>query len=233
MGAIRTQISKLLLGLVAVAWTACSSDNGAGAEGSVPADSSSSQGDSSSSVEQMSSSSQKTSLTREDFFNADSLIAEAKQPKVTTDSCVTARNYCETLTGENSSGSRTVGILFEKRIDEILDSPQAENLTERCKNYLQKQKESFFSMIYPVTVYGVSPCYASDDFFPGDSTFHIDDPYILEKINIAGTCGDGVRNHVKVDSTYLNNEKANAERYVKDIERVVNYVFEDVEEECK
>ena len=233
MGAIRTQISKLLLGLVAVAWTACSSDNGAGAEGSVSADSSSSQGDSSSSVEQMSSSSQKTSLTREDFFNADSLIAEAKQPKVTTDSCVTVKNYCETLTGEIYSGSKVADALFEKRIDEILNSPKAETLTERCKSYLQEKSKYFFAMTHPTTVYGVSPCYASDDYFRGDSIFHIDDPYIFEKINNAGICGDGVRNHVKVDSTYLNKEKVNAERYANDFENAVNYFLENIEEECK
>ena len=66
--------SKILLGLAAFAWTACSSDSGTGAEGSVPIDSSSSQGESSNSVEQMSSSSQKVSLTRKNFFNVDSLI---------------------------------------------------------------------------------------------------------------------------------------------------------------
>ena len=244
----RLYIGKFLLGLVAFIWTACSSDSGTGANEQVPTssagdltESSSSQGDSSSSVEQSSSSfgdlasssSRKASLTREDLFNADSLIAEARQPKVTTDSCVTVKNYCETLTGEIYSGSKVADALFEKRIDEILNSPKAETLTERCKSYLQEKSKYFFAMTHPTTVYGVSPCYASDDYFRGDSIFHIDDPYIFEKINIAGICGDGVRNHVKVDSTYLNKEKVNAERYANDFESAVNYFLENIEEECK
>ena len=237
MAAFRSQIGKLLLGLAAVAWTACSSDNGTGADGSMHADSSSGQGDSSSSAEQMSSSSLKTSLTREDFFNADSLIAVAKQPKVTTDSCVTARNYCETLTGENSSGSRAAGFLFEERIGEILDNPKAENLTERCKSYLQKQKSLFFSMAVPTTVYGISPCYNVDINVLGDSTLFKyivqEDPDPFWNTFNPETCGDGELNHVKVDSTYLYIEKANAERYAKDFEKVVNYVLEDIEAECK
>ena len=258
----RLYIGKFLLGLVAFIWTACSSDSGTGANEQVPTssagdltESSSSQGDSSSSVEQSSSSfgdssssveqssssfgdlasscSRNASLTREDFFNADSLIAEAKQPKMTTDTCVTVKNYCETLTGEIYSGSKVADALFEKRIDDILNSPKAETLTERCKSYLQEKSKYFFAMTHPTTVYGVSPCYAADDYFSGDSTIHIDDPYIFEKINIVGICGDGVRNHVKVDSTYLNKEKVNAERYANDFENAVNYFLENIEEECK
>ncbi len=236
MAPFHNLISKFLLGLTAVAWTACSSDSGTGAEGSVPIDSSSSQGESSNSVEQMSSSSQKVSLTRKNFFNADSLIAAAKQPKVITDSCVSARNYCETFTGENASGSYAVNVLFEKRIDEILESPQAESLTERCKSYLQKEKEFFFSVTHPITVYGISPCYNADNYIPGETTsFKIRDgvPYIFEKIDNAGICGDGVPNHVKVDSTYLNKVKENNEKYAKDFEDVMNYFLDEIEEECK
>ena len=244
MAPFHNLISKFMLGLTAVAWTACSSDSGTGANLFAPAssssgdlaDSSSSQGESSSSAEQMSSSSQKTSLTRADFFNADSLIAAAKQPKVTTDSCVTAKNYCETLTGENASGSFVANVLFEKRIDEILESPQAESLTERCKSYLQKEKEFFFSVTHSTTVYGISPCYNADNYIPGETTsFKIRDgvPYIFEKIDNAGICGDGVQSHVKVDSTYLNKEKDNAERYAKDFEDVMNYFLDEIEEECK
>jgi hypothetical protein len=236
MAPFHNLISKFLLGLTAVAWTACSSDSGTGAEGSVPIDSSSSQGESSNSVEQMSSSSQKVSLTRKNFFNADSLIAAAKQPKVITDSCVSARNYCETFTGENASGSYAVNVLFEKRIDEILESPQAESLTERCKSYLQKEKEFFFSVTHPITVYGISPCYNADNYIPGETTsFKIRDgvPYIFEKIDNAGICGDGVPNHVKVDSTYLNKVKENNEKYAKDFENVMNYFLDEIEEECK
>ena len=236
MAPFHNLISKFLLGLTAVAWTACSSDSGTGAEGSVPIDSSSSQGESSNSVEQMSSSSQKVSLTRKNFFNVDSLIAAAKQPKVITDSCVSARNYCETFTGENASGSYAVNVLFEKRIDEILESPQAESLTERCKSYLQKEKEFFFSVTHPITVYGISPCYNADNYIPGETTsFKIRDgvPYIFEKIDNAGICGDGVPNHVKVDSTYLNKVKENNEKYAKDFEDVMNYFLDEIEEECK
>ena len=236
MAPFHNLISKFLLGLTAVAWTACSSDSGTGAEGSVPIDSSSSQGESSNSVEQMSSSSQKVSLTRKNFFNVDSLIAAAKQPKATTDSCVSARNYCETFTGENASGSYAVNVLFEKRIDEILESPQAESLTERCKSYLQKEKEFFFSVTHPITVYGISPCYNADNYIPGETTsFKIRDgvPYIFEKIDNAGICGDGVPNHVKVDSTYLNKVKENNEKYAKDFEDVMNYFLDEIEEECK
>ena len=228
MALFHNLISKFLLGLTAVAWTACSSDSGTGAEGSVIGDSSSSQGESSNSVEQMSSSSQKTSLTRADLFNADSLIAAAKQPKVTTDSCVTAKNYCETLTGENASGSHAANVLFEERIGEILDSPQAERLTERCKSYLQKEKEFFFQSAYPTTVYGISPCYSV-----GSNYISEEAPYIFEKIDNAGICGDGVPNHVKVDSTYLNKVKENNERYAKDFEDVMNYFLDEIEEECK
>lgn len=236
MAPFHNLISKFVLGLTAVAWTACSSDSGTGAEGSVPIDSSSSQGESSNSVEQMSSSSQKVSLTRKNFFNVDSLIAAAKQPKVITDSCVSARNYCETFTGENASGSYAVNVLFEKRIDEILESPQAESLTERCKSYLQKEKEFFFSVTHPTTVYGISPCYNADNYIPGETTsFKIRDgvPYIFEKIDNAGICGDGVPNHVKVDSTYLNKVKENNEKYAKDFEDVMNYFLDEIEEECK
>lgn len=236
MAPFHNLISKFVLGLTAVAWTACSSDSGTGAEGSVPIDSSSSQGESSNSVEQMSSSSQKVSLTRKNFFNVDSLIAAAKQPKVITDSCVSARNYCETFTGENASGSYAVNVLFEKRIDEILESPQAESLTERCKCYLQKEKEFFFSVTHPTTVYGISPCYNADNYIPGETTsFKIRDgvPYIFEKIDNAGICGDGVPNHVKVDSTYLNKVKENNEKYAKDFEDVMNYFLDEIEEECK
>ncbi len=244
MAPFHNLISKFLLGLTAVAWTACSSDSGTGANLFAPAssssgdlaDSSSSQGESSSSAEQMSSSSQKISLSRADLFNADSLIAAAKQPKVTTDSCVTARNYCETFTGENASGSYAVNVLFEKRIDEILESPQAESLTERCKSYLQKEKEFFFSVTHPTTVYGISPCYNADNYIPGETaSFKIRDevPYIFEKIDNAGICGDGVPNHVKVDSTYLNKVKENNEKYAKDFEDVMNYFLDEIEEECK
>ncbi len=246
MAPFHNLISKFLLGLTAVAWTACSSDSGTGANLFAPAssssgdlaDSSSSQGESSSSAEQMSSSSQKVSLSRADLFNADSLIAAAKQPKVTTDSCVTAKNYCETLTGENASGSFVANVLFEKRIDEILESPQAERLSERCKSYLQKEKEFFFSMTHPTTVYGISPCYNADNYIPGDTTLSVNnirqhDPYVFEKIDNAGICGDGVQSHVKVDSTYLNREKDNAERYAKDFENVMNYFLDEIEEECK
>lgn len=244
MAPFHNLISKFLLGLTAVAWTACSSDSGTGANLFAPAssssgdlaDSSSSQGESSSSAEQMSSSSQKVSLTRKNFFNVDSLIAAAKQPKVITDSCVTARNYCETLTGENASGPYAANVLFEERIDEILKSPQAESLTERCKSYLQKEKEFFFSMTHPTTVYGISPCYNADNYIPGDTTsFLIRDeaPYIFEKIDNAGICGDGVQNHVKVDSTYLNKVKDNDERYAKNFEDVMNYFLDEIEEECK
>jgi len=244
MAPFHNLISKFLLGLTAVAWTACSSDSGTGANLFAPAssssgdlaDSSSSQGESSNSVEQMSSSSQKVSLTRKNFFNVDSLIAAAKQPKVITDSCVSARNYCETFTGENASGSYAVNVLFEKRIDEILESPQAESLTERCKSYLQKEKEFFFSVTHPITVYGISPCYNADNYIPGETTsFKIRDgvPYIFEKIDNAGICGDGVPNHVKVDSTYLNKVKENNEKYAKDFEDVMNYFLDEIEEECK
>lgn len=244
MAPFHNLISKFMLGLTAVAWTACSSDSGTGANLFAPAssssgdlaDSSSSQGESSSSAEQMSSSSQKVSLTRKNFFNVDSLIAAAKQPKVITDSCVTARNYCETLTGENASGPYAANVLFEERIDEILKSPQAESLTERCKSYLQKEKEFFFSMTHPTTVYGISPCYNADNYIPGDTTsFLIRDeaPYIFEKIDNAGICGDGVQNHVKVDSTYLNKVKDNDERYAKNFEDVMNYFLDEIEEECK
>ena len=270
MAPFHNLISKFMLGLTAVAWTACSSDSGTGANLFAPAssssgdladssssqgessssaeqmssssgdlaDSSSSQGESSNSVEQMSSSSQKVSLSRADLFNADSLIAVAKQPKVTTDSCVTAKNYCETLTGENASGSFVANVLFEERIGEILDSPQAERLSERCKSYLQKEKEFFFSMTHPTTVYGISPCYNADDYIPGDTTLSVNnirqhDPYVFEKIDNAGICGDGVQNHVKVDSTYLNKEKDYAERYAKNFEDVMNYFLDEIEEECK
>ena len=244
MASFHNLISKFMLGLTAVAWTACSSDSGTGANLFAPAssssgdlaDSSSSQGESSSSAEQMSSSSQKVSLSRADLFNADSLIAAAKQPKVTTDSCVTAKNYCETLTGENASGSFVANVLFEERIGEILDSPQAERLSERCKSYLQKEKEFFFSMTHPTTVYGISPCYNADNYIPGDTTsFLIRDgaPYIFEKIDNAGICGDGVQNHVKVDSTYLNKVKDNDERYAKNFEDVMNYFLDEIVEECK
>lgn len=224
----RLYISKFLLGLVAFIWTACTSDNGAGANAFTPASSSSSQN--------KSSSSQKIGLTRADFFNVDSLIAAAKQPKVISDSCVSARNYCETLTGENASGPYAANVLFEKRIDEILESPQAESLTERCKSYLQKEKEFFFSMTHPTTVYGISPCYNADNYIPGDTTsFLIREgaPYIFEKIDNAGICGDGVQNHVKVDSTYLNKVKDNDERYAKNFEDVMNYFLDEIEEECK
>ena len=244
MAPFHNLISKFLLGLTAVAWTACSSDSGTGANLFAPASSSSgdladsisSQGESSNSVEQMSPSSQKVSLTRKNFFNVDSLIAAAKQPKVITDSCVSARNYCETFTGENASGSYAVNVLFEKRIDEILESPQAESLTERCKSYLQKEKEFFFSVTHPITVYGISPCYNADNYIPGETTsFKIRDgvPYIFEKIDNAGICGDGVPNHVKVDSTYLNKVKENNEKYAKDFEDVMNYFLDEIEEECK
>ena len=262
MASFHNLISKFMLGLTAVAWTACSSDSGTGANLFAPASSSSgdladssssqgessssaeqmssssSQGESSSSAEQMSSSSQKVSLSRADLFNADSLIAAAKQPKVTTDSCVTAKNYCETLTGENASGSFVANVLFEKRIDEILESPQAERLSERCKSYLQKEKEFFFSMTHQATVYGISPCYNADDYIPGDTTLSVNnirqhDPYVFEKIDNAGICGDGVQNHVKVDSTYLNKEKDYAERYAKNFEDVMNYFLDEIEEECK
>ena len=244
MAPFHNLISKFLLGLTAVAWTACSSDSGTGANLFAPAssssgdlaDSSSSQGESSNSVEQMSYSSQKVSLTRKNFFNVDSLIAAAKQPKVITDSCVSARNYCETFTGENASGSYAVNVLFEKRIDEILESPQAESLTERCKSYLQKEKEFFFSVTHPITVYGISPRYNADNYIPGETTsFKIRDgvPYIFEKIDNAGICGDGVPNHVKVDSTYLNKVKENNEKYAKDFEDVMNYFLDEIEEECK
>lgn len=232
----RLYISKFLLGLVAFIWTACTSDNGAGANAFAPASSSSGDLADSSSSQNKSSSSQKKGLTRADFFNVDSLIAAAKQPKVITDSCVTARNYCETLTGENASGPYAANVLFEKRIDEILESPQAESLTERCKSYLQKEKEFFFSMTHPTTVYGISPCYNADNYIPGDTTsFIIRDgaPYIFEKIDNAGICGDGVQNHVKVDSTYLNKVKDNDERYAKNFEDVMNYFLDEIVEECK
>ena len=225
--------NKILLGLAAIAWTACTSDNSAGAD-STTAESSSSQGDSSSSGDGTGSSSKKTSFARSEFLNADSLIAASKQPKVTTDSCVTTKRYCQTLFNEFQLGDEAADAIVTQRAKTILDSPEAKYFPESRKSCLQNIKDNFFFMTHSATEYGISPCYSMDDYVPGDSTYYMRSySHIFEKIDNAGACGDGVPNHVKVDSVYLNKEIENAERFARYFEKSLNKHLDRIEAECE
>lgn len=235
MAPFHNLISKFLLGLTAVAWTACSSDSGTGAEGSVIGDSSSSQGDSSSSGGGNGSSSKKTSFARNEFLNADSLIAASKEVNPTKDSCVTTKQYCQTLFNEaRSGGDEAADAIVTQRAKTILDSPEARYFPESRKSCLQNIKDNFFFMTHSATEYGISPCYDADDYVPGDSTYYMKSyPHIFEKIENAGACGDGVPNHVKVDSVYLNKEIENAERFARYFEQSLNKHLDRIEAECE
>ena len=225
--------NKILLGLAAIAWTACSSDNSAGAD-STTAESSSSQGDSSSSGDGTGSSSKKTSFARSEFLNADSLIAASKQPKVTTDSCVTTKRYCQTFFNEFQLGDEAADAIVTQRAKTILDSPEAKYFPESRKSCLQNIKDNFFFMTHSATEYGISPCYSMDDYVPGDSTYYMRSySHIFEKIDNAGACGDGVPNHVKVDSVYLNKEIENAEHFARYFEKSLNKHLDRIEAECE
>ena len=232
---LRLYISKFLLGLVAFIWTACTSDNSAGAD-STTAESSSSQGDSSSSGDGAGSSSKKTSFARSEFLNADSLIAASKVVNPTTDSCVTTKKYCQTLLDETRrGGDEAADAIVTQRAKTILDSPEAKYFPESRKSCLQNIKDNFFFMTHSATEYGISPCYDADDYIPGDSTYYVASYYshIFEKIDNAGACGDGVPNHVKVDSVYLNKEIENAERFARFFEKSLNKHLDRIEAECE
>lgn len=235
MAPFHNLISKFVLGLTAVAWTACSSDSGTGAEGSVPIDSSSSQGESSSSGEGNASSSKKTSFARSEFLNADSLLAASKEVKPTTDTCVTAKQYCQTLLNEaRSGGDEYADAIVTQRAKTILDSPEANYFSESRKSCLQNIRDNFFFMTHSATVYGISPCYSMDDYIPGDSTYYMKSyPHIFESVENAGACGDGVPNHVKVDSVYLNKEIENAERFARNFVKSLNKHLDRIEAECE
>ena len=235
MSLFRARFSKILLSLAAIAWTACSSDSGTGADGSVSGDSSSSQGDSSSSGDGNGSSSKKASFARSEFLNADSLIAASKEVKPTTDTCVTTKRYCQTLYNEvRLGGDEAADAIVTERARSILDSPEAKYFPESRKSCLQNIKDNFFFMTHSATEYGVSPCFSMDDYIPGDSTYYTSSfPHIFEKIENAGACGDGVRNHVKVDSVYLNKEIENAERFARSFEKSLNKHLDRIEAECE
>lgn len=210
MSLVRNYITKFLMGLSAVAWTACGEDSGT-------------------------SSADETSFTRKTFLNADSLIADAKGYKPTTDSCVTAQQYCETILNEYwSSGSEIADFIVDQRILDILDSSDSRKISLSFKRCLADIRENSYFMSHQGLDYGVSPCYDADYFFPDDSSNMMNSyPDILQKIQNAGACGDGVPNHVKVDSVYLNKEKENAEQYAKDFERSLNIHLDKIEEECE
>ena len=225
--------NKILLGLAAIAWTACTSDNSAGAD-STTAESSSSQGDSSSSGDGTGSSSKKTSFARSEFLNADSLIAASKEVNPTTDSCVTTKQYCKTLFNEFQLGDEAADAIVTQRAKTILDSPEAKYFPESRKSCLQNIKDNFFFMTHSATEYGISPCYSMDDYVPGDSTYYMRSySHIFEKIDNAGACGDGVPNHVKVDSVYLNKEIENAEHFARYFEKSLNKHLDRIEAECE
>ena len=227
--------NKILLGLAAIAWTACTSDNGTGAEGVVSGDSSSSQGDSSSSGDGNGSSSKKASFARSEFLNADSLIAASKEVNPTTDTCVTTKQYCKTPFNEaRSGGDEYADAIVTQRAKTILDSPEAKYFPESRRSCLQNIKDNFFFMTHSATEYGISPCYSMDDYIPGDSTYFMKSyPHIFESIKNAGACGDGVPNHVKVDSVYLNKEIENADRFARYFEKSLNKHLDKIEAECE
>lgn len=231
MALFRNHLGKIILGLVAVIWTACSDDSSTSSDGST--NSSPNQTDSSSSGDPSGSNSKPDSFTRKDFINADSVIAAAKQYEPTQEPCVTTKQYCQTLTGEKKSGWRDADRMVTNRAKTILDSPEAKNFPESIKNCLQNVKDNFFFATHSETVYGISPCYNADDYIPGDSTYYTSTfPQYFEKIDNAGACEDGVPNHVKVDSTYLAEEKQNAEDYAKEFEDALNKHLDRIEAEC-
>jgi hypothetical protein len=230
MALFRNHLGKILLGIVAVMWTACSDDSSTGTDDST---SSPSQTDSSSSGDPSGSNSKPESFTRKDFINADSVIAAVKQYEPTKDACVTTKQYCQTLTGEKKSGWKDADKLVNNRAKTILDSPEAKYFPESRKSCLQTVKDNFFFATHSATEYGISPCYNADDYIPGDSTYYTSTyPQIFEKIDNAGACDDGVPNHVKVDSTYLAEEKQNAEKYAKEFEDALNKHLDRIEAEC-
>ena len=131
MALFRNHLGKILLGIVAVMWTACSDDSSTGTDDST---SSPSQTDSSSSGDPSGSNSKPESFTRKDFINADSVITAAKQYEPTKDPCVTTKQYCQTLTGEKKSGWKDADKLVNNRAKTILDSPEAKYFPESRKS---------------------------------------------------------------------------------------------------
>ena len=163
------------------------------------------------------------------------MIAASKEVNPTTDSCVTTKQYCQTLFNEvRSGGDEAADAIVTQRAKTILDSPEAKYFPESRKACLQNIKDNFFFMTHSATEYGISPCYSMDDYVPGDSTYYMKSyPHIFEKIENAGACGDGVPNHVKVDSVYLNKEIENAERFARYFEQSLNKHLDRIEAECE
>ena len=202
MKKLHKYIGKVLLGLVAITWTACSDDT-----------------------------SSTGASVKSDFLNADSLIASVTPPKATTDTCVTAKLFCETLFDERYDGAGRADGIVNDRLREILDGPETGNYSLVYKQCLQNLREHF-KLVTPVV--DLAPtCRDMDGFVPGDSVYiSAMFPDRLQTIVDAGTCGDGDPSHFKVNSVYLAKEKENAERYVKSFENALKTHLNTIETEC-
>lgn len=195
-------IGIALLGLIAFTWTACGDDT-----------------------------SSTGASVKSDFLNADSLIASVTPPKATTDTCVTAKLFCETLFDERYDGAGRADGIVNDRLQEILDGKDAGKYSVAYRECLQNLREHF-KLVTPVV--NLAPtCRDMDGFVPGDSVYiSTMYPDRLQTIVDAGTCGDGDPSHFKVNSVYLAKEKENAERYVKSFENALKTHLNTIETEC-
>jgi hypothetical protein len=57
-------------------------------------------------------------------------------------------------------------------------------------------------------------------------------PERLQNILDAGTCNDGVPSHFKVTSVYLDEEKENNEKYIKDLRNALKTHINTIETNC-
>lgn len=197
-------IGIILLGLAAVICTACGGDTGTSSIG-------------------LSGKSQ--------FLNVDSLVASVKPPAATTDTCVTAKQFCETLFNDRYSGAQSADKIVNDKVNEILEGPESGNYSPIYKNCLQDLRDHY-KLITPM-LNVIPACQDMEGFVPGDSVYiSLPYPERLQNILDAGTCNDGVPSHFNVTSVYLDKEKENNEKYVKDFRNALNTHINTIETEC-
>ena len=197
-------IGIILLGLAAVTCTACSGD--------APTSSTGAGG-------------------KSNFLDVDSLVASVRSPAATTDTCVTAKHFCETLFDERYNGAQTADNIVNEKVNEILKGPESGKYSPSYKNCLQNLKDHYELMTPMLNV--IPACQDMENFVPGDSVYiSLTYPERLQNILDAGTCNDGVPSHFKVTSVYLDEEKENNEKYVKDFRNALNTHINTIETNC-
>lgn len=168
---------------------------------------------------------------KSDFLDVDSLVASVKPPAATTDTCVTAKQFCETLFDERYDGAQAADNIVNDKVNEILKGPESGKYSPSYKNCLQNLKDHYELMTPMLNV--IPACQDMEGFVPGDSVYiSLTYPERLQNILDAGTCNDGVPSHFKVTSVYLDEEKENNERYAKSFEKALKTHVNTIETNC-